>query len=65
MIALLGKSTRVVVSDFAHGGRIISATPRLRPLGQDDILARALWLERRGREEEAVEYLDRECARMH
>ncbi len=64
-IAIIAGSTRVVSSDFARGTHIARVIPSLRRPTEQDILARALWLERHGRESEAVEYLDRACGEMH
>lgn len=55
-VMLISGSTRVLVPSFVDGGRVVSVRPRRET--EAGVMARALWLERRGREEEAVEYLE-------
>ena len=38
------------------------ASPKREPRTEDEILAEALWLERHGRDDEALRLLDRYCA---
>ena len=39
-----------------------TASPKREPRTETDILAKALWLERNGKEDEAMQLLDRYCA---
>lgn len=54
---------RVLIPSFVDGGRI-QKMPERR-MTERDIQARALWLERRGRHEEAEDFLDQALERMN
>lgn len=56
--------TAVIVSSFAEGTRITRAQPKPR-MTEDDILAEALWIERRFGSEKAMEFLDRRTTTRH
>lgn len=54
----------VLIPSFVDGGRV--KTPPTKPLTHErDIMARALWLERHGRREEAEAFLEDAMKRMH
>ena len=59
-LALQGE--HLVLSGFVHGIRF--AKPPMRPLTDDDVQARCLWLSNRGRHEEAEILLDDWCSRQ-
>ena len=46
----------VYVHDFVRGSRLVTCECKVR--NEDEALAHALWLERRGRDEEAERFLD-------
>jgi hypothetical protein len=54
---------RVLIPSFVDGGRIKRAPARR--MSEQDIMARALWLERHGQPEEAWNFLDETLGRMH
>ncbi len=54
---------RVLIPSFVDGGRIKRMPVRRQ--SEQDIMARALWLERHGRPEEAWNFLDQALERMH
>lgn len=47
----------VIVHSFCDGDRMVRK-PRLRPETEVDALSHALWLERRGKPEQADQYLE-------
>ncbi len=57
-VSIISGSARVVVHDFARGSKIIPVPHSRRRENVDTVLARAAWLENRGRREEANRYLE-------
>jgi hypothetical protein len=53
-----GRNLAIVHGDFVSRGRLVySPSPRRET--EEDAFARALWLEKHGREDDAIEHLDR------